>query len=1021
MNFLKKVWKISCKNLIRIVMFGFVGGGTSVFASDKLQNLPIDWSQFDLPVLLIEPDSGVILDANGAAQRFYGYPDLTRKKIQEINTFTSEQVAQERKIALEEGRNYFIFRHRLANNEIKKVEVFVSTIDYQGRKSLLSLIVPIDKLELSKEASQHYQTILEKSLDEQEKAIHQSRQLRLWLMLFALAVLTLLVVYLYLNLKKNQRLQQNLLQTQSQLKATLDALPDLLFELDEEGMFLNFHAANKELLYLSPEDFLGKHVQECLPQKIAELTQQNIDSMKQTGQIKHKQYQIEINGKTEYFELSASIKQNPAGQNTFIFVSRNNTDRIQAEAKLVRNEQNLRFISENISEVLWLRDMETGKVEYVSSVYETLWGQSRESLYEDNSRFLDPIHQEDKLQVIDSYENMSKRGKFENTYRIYSSDNEIHWIHARGSLITDHTTGRVLEVGRATDITDLKQKESELELAASVFQSAREAIVITHPDSTIIEVNQAFTEITGYSREEALGQKTNFLKSNKHSKGFYKNLWKSLLKNGYWTGEIWNIKKSGDYYPQLTTISTVFDENDPSQPLHFVVLFSDISEQKQHQQQLENLANFDDLTGLPNRRLLSDHLHRAIIGSERSNDLIAIAFIDLDGFKAFNDQFGHDRGDDLLIQISAKMSNILRKTDTLSRIGGDEFVVIFEEIADKLELIPLLERLLASIREINIEFVHKVQISASIGVTLYPDDKVDAEQLIRHADQAMYQAKRQGKDQYAFFDIEKELAIQSNQDWLNAIKSALRNNEFVLHYQPQVNMKTGAIQGVEALIRWQHPQEGLRYPNDFLPILSGWPIEIDIDFWVIRQALIQLNNWQGTDKQDFTISINVSGQLLLTESFIEDLLAILKDYPEHLYQHLEIEVLESQALADLKQVSQVINSCQEMGIKFALDDFGTGYSSLTYLRYLPANLVKIDQSFVRDMLTDNEDRAIVDGIIGLAAAFNRKVIAEGVETREIGQYLIENGCELGQGYGIAKPMPINQVDDWVESWKSSTW
>ncbi|WP_165395009.1 diguanylate cyclase domain-containing protein [Thiomicrorhabdus indica] len=826
------------KSSLRILILSLLAFNNTALASDNLQSLPVDWSKIDLPALLIEPDSGVILDANSAAKRFYGYPELTSKTIQEINTFTSKQVAEERQKALEEGRNYFIFRHKLASGEIKKVEVFVSSIRYQGRKRLLSLIVPIDKLELSEGASQHYQTILEKSLDEQAQAIYQNRQIKFWLMGVALSILAFLTLYLYRTLLKTKHLQKHLVQTQSQLKATLNALPDLLFELDEQGVFLDFHASNRDQLYLPPKSFLGKHIKECLPPKIAELTQQNIDSMRQTGQIKHKQYQIEINGNTEYFELSASIKQNPAGENTFIFVSRNNTDRIRAEAKLARNEQNLRFISENISEVLWLRDFESGKIEYVSSVYETLWGQSRESLYEDNSRFLDSIHEEDRQGVIDSYKNLSINNSLENIYRILSSDNQVHWINARMRVIANPTTGKLLEVGRATDITDLKHKESELELAASVFQSAREAIVITLPDSTIIEVNHAFTEITGYSREEALGQKTNFLKSNKHSKGFYKNLWKSLLQNGYWTGEIWNIKKSGDYYPQLTTISTVFDENDPSQPLHFVVLFSDISEQKQHQQQLENLANFDDLTGLPNRRLLSDHLHRAIIGSERSNDLIAIAFIDLDGFKAFNDQFGHDRGDDLLIQISAKMSNILRKTDTLSRIGGDEFVVIFEEIADKLELIPLLERLLASIREINIEFVHKVQISASIGVTLYPDDKVDAEQLIRHADQAMYQAKRQGKDQYAFFDIEKELAIQSNQDWLNAIKSALGNNEFVLHYQPQVNMKTGAIQGVEALIRWQHPQEGLRYPNDFLPILSGWPIEIDIDFWVIRQVHI---------------------------------------------------------------------------------------------------------------------------------------------------------------------------------------
>ncbi len=572
------------------------------------------------------------------------------------------------------------------------------------------------------------------------------------------------------------------------------------------------------------------------------------------------------------------------------------------------------------------------------------------------------------------------------------------------------------------NIARLEAAEDRLSLAASVFTHAREGIIITDAGGTIVDVNETFSKITGYSREEALGQNPRMLKSGRQDPEVYAAMWKSLAEKGHWYGEVWNRRKDGEVYAEMLTISVV--KNAGGEAQHYVALFTDITPMKEHQQQLEHIAHYDALTNLPNRVLLADRLSQAISQSQRRGQPLALLYLDLDGFKTINDCYGHNVGDELLIALAQRMKAVLRDGDTLARIGGDEFVAVLIDLYLQRDHELVLSRLLQAVAapvKLN-ETV--LQVSASIGVTLYPQDGSDADQLMRHADQAMYQAKQAGKNRYHLFDVAQDAVIQSRHDDLEEIRRALDQRQFVLYYQPQVNMSSGEVIGAEALIRWQHPERGLLPPAAFLPIVESHPISVELGEWVIDTALSQLSEWHSAG-MDIPISVNVGARQLQHGNFVANLTRLLSGHPSVLPGSLKLEVLETSALEDMAYVSEVMRACGEMGVRFALDDFGTGYSSLIYLKRLPVDMLKIDQSFVRNMLADPEDLAIVDGVMGLASAFHHRVIAEGVETIQHGELLLSLGCQLAQGYVIARPMPAAEFPDWVANWHTdpywTTW
>lgn len=600
--------------------------------------------------------------------------------------------------------------------------------------------------------------------------------------------------------------------------------------------------------------------------------------------------------------------------------------------------------------------------------------------------------------------------------RLYwRADQTQFWGHLTGRVFIDAEQSRNGLVGVIADISERKQVEEKLHLIASVFTHAREGITITAADGTIIDVNESFTRITGYSRDEVVGKNPRVLKSEHHNPEFYAAMWRAILEQGHWSGEIWNRRKNGEFYAEMLTISAVRDEKGMTE--HYVALFTDITPLKEHEKQLEQMAHYDVLTTLPNRVLLADRLRQAMVQAMRRSRQLAVVYIDLDGFKTVNDMYGHKTGDQLLVALAGRMRQTLRESDTLARLGGDEFVAVLSDQEEVASCVPMLNRLLTAASQPVVIEGESLQVSASLGVAFYPQtEDADADQLLRQADQAMYQAKLAGKNRYHVFNAERDRHIRGQHESLEHIRAAIVANEFELHYQPKVNMRTGRVIGAEALIRWRHPERGLLPPSVFLPVVEEHPLSVTLGQWVFEAAVAQVRRWRG-EGLDLPVSVNVGAFQLQQRDFVLRLRQLLQANLEIRPGDLEIEVLETSALEDLARVSQVIEECRELGVRFALDDFGTGYSSLNYLKRLAVDELKIDQSFVRDMLDDPDDLTILEGIVSLATAFRREVIAEGVETVEHGTLLLQLGCECAQGYGIARPMRGESVPAWVKAWR----
>ena len=804
--------------------------------------------------------------------------------------------------------------------------------------------------------------------------------------------------------------------SERQLTATLDAIPDLLFEVNLEGRYLACHAPLAHLLIAPVADLLGRTVEDVMPPAAARTVLEALREANLHEISNGRQLELPLAGGVHWFELSVARKPVAADEEArFIVISHDVTARKKTELALQRSENYARAIVQTSpvcvklvardGTLLAMNPAGLAMVEAASAA--SVVGQNVYAL-------ITPEHQA-AFRAFNERICNGESGSLE--FEIIGLKGSRRWVHSRASPFAEDGGSPQVHLAITQDITDSKLAQKKLQLAASVFTHAREGIMITDAAGTIIEANDTFTRITGYSREEAIGQNPRILKSGRQSPEFYAVMWKALAEKSDWSGEVWNRRKNGEIYAQMLTVSAVRDTE--GKTLHYVALFSDITPMKEHQRQLEHVAHYDVLTSLPNRLLLADRLKQAILQSQRHQSLLAVVYLDLDGFKAVNDTHGHNVGDELLATLSLRMKEALRKGDTLARIGGDEFVAVLTDLAAADDCHPLLARLLhaasskvtASLGQASVE----LQVSASAGVTLYPQDNIDADLLLRHADQAMYVAKQSGKNRYHLFDVAQDTAVKSRHESLDHIRQALERQEFVLYYQPKVNMQTGAVEGAEALIRWQHPEHGLLPPSTFLSVIEDDDISIDVGEWVIRTALAQMKAWNAAGL-NLPVSVNIGARQLQSEGFATRLHHLLDDCPDVEPGKLQLEVLETSALEDISNVGTVINACRSMGVSFALDDFGTGYSSLTYLKHLPVETLKIDQTFVRDMIEDPNDLAIVNGVIGLARAFGRQVIAEGVETAVHRDLLLSIGCQMAQGYGIAKPMPAHDLQDWVARW-----
>ncbi|MEC5215527.1 diguanylate cyclase (GGDEF)-like protein/PAS domain S-box-containing protein [Actimicrobium sp. GrIS 1.19] len=578
-----------------------------------------------------------------------------------------------------------------------------------------------------------------------------------------------------------------------------------------------------------------------------------------------------------------------------------------------------------------------------------------------------------------------------------------------------NTRGKIIGASMiARDITAQKRAEARLQLTARVFSSTHEGILITDANGLIVEVNESFLRISGYRRDELLGQSPLMFSSSRQGPEVRATMWAQLSATGSCQGEAWSRRKDGQAYAGLLSINSIRDNAGRVQ--NYVALVADITPLRAKQEELERLLHFDPLTKLANRILLGDRLQQAMLQARRAQQPVTVLYLDLDRFKLVNDTYGHDIGDQVLVAVSHHMLEVIRDTDTLARMGGDEFVVVLQGVGTAACSDALVGRILRACARPVVIGKLVLQVSASIGMTVFPDDEADADQLIRHADQAMFIAKREGRNRIYHFDPALEAGIQLRNVQLSRIAQAIVTDELVLFYQPKVNMRLGTVTGMEALIRWRHPERGLLPPAAFLPVMQDDPLETTLGEWVILQALAQMSRWQA-DGLRLPVSVNIAASQLLLPDFAVRLGLLLERFPDVDPGDLELEILETSALHDLHAVAALMQACHALGVHFAIDDFGTGYSALTYLRRLPAETLKIDQTFVRDMLIDHDDLAIVQSVIALADVFQRSVIAEGVESMEIGERLLDLGCDIAQGYAIARPLEAAAIPEWLVNWQ----
>lgn len=620
--------------------------------------------------------------------------------------------------------------------------------------------------------------------------------------------------------------------------------------------------------------------------------------------------------------------------------------------------------------------------------------------------WLRQVHPEDRANALTQMAAVHTEKKAIHEYRFRRKNGTVVWLRDDLKLLFDDK-GRALEViGAWHDITEIKQAEVELRRSAAVFENMQDGVVITDLASKVTAVNPAFCQITGYDRDEVLGKDIKLLRSGRHDPAFYHALWTELLETGHWRGEIWNRRKNGEIYPQWLSISAV--KNEFNLPSHYVGVFTDISQLKQSQERLEHLAHFDPLTRLPNRTLIQARLKHALELAQRHSHRVAVLFVDLDRFKTVNDSLGHPAGDELLLAVAKRLGGRLREEDCLGRLGGDEFLVVLEQIQDPRHCVEVALTLIRLLQQpFTLAGGQEVFIGASIGISLFPDDAVSVTHLIQHADSAMYLAKNQGRNTYRFYTEDLTRQADNRLKLEIRLRRALDKGEFVLYYQPLISSVKQEVVGMEALLRWQDPEQGLIAPGDFIPLAEETGLIVPLSEWVLNTACVQAKIWLDTGQAPVYVAVNLSpvqfrGQEVVTQ--VRSALA-RSGLPAH---YLELEITEGILMEQAEQTLVTLMNLKTLGVGLAVDDFGTGYSSLAYLKRFPLDKLKIDRSFVDGLSGDNNDQAIVKAIIAMGQNLGITTLAEGVETQQQFEALRALGCQFCQGYFFGKPFPAER-------------
>lgn len=654
----------------------------------------------------------------------------------------------------------------------------------------------------------------------------------------------------------------------------------------------------------------------------------------------------------------------------------------------------------------WDWDIEKNTLWWSDVIYR-IFGLYRHEFDGTYDSFLELVHPDDREYVkrtIDSTLHLKKPFIIE--HRIVQSNGSEKIVCNQAEVIFNSAGIPVRILGTIQDITESINTETELKLADIVFKNTLEGIAITNVEGTILSVNPAFTTITGYSANEAIGKNPRILKSDHHDDEFYKNMWAELLEKDHWHGEIWNRKKSGEAYYEWLTIVAIKDVD--GKPCNYVSVFRDITEIREKDEHILHMAYHDPLTNLPNRLLFHDRLQQALSFAHRHPRIIAIMFIDLDRFKIINDTLGHNIGDILLQSVASRLKDAVRQNDTVSRLGGDEFIILLSEIEKVQDAALVAQKILHLLSTSFVVHGHELNITASIGISIYPDDGNDVQTLMKKADTAMYHAKEQGKNAYQFYKENMNTMLFERILLENNLHRAIERNEFLLYYQPKIDTTSWKICGVEVLLRWQHSEMGLVGPSRFIPIAEETNLIIPIGEWVLRAACTQCMLWNKEGLPLLSVAVNLSGRQLKHQNLLETIRKILEETgfnPEY----LELELTESVIMHQAEKITETLHKLKAMGIKISIDDFGTGYSSLSYLKRFPIDKLKIDQSFVRDVTTDADDSAIVTAIIAIAQSLKLKIVAEGVETADQLAFLKSMQCDEVQGFYFSRPLSTDET------------
>lgn len=809
------------------------------------------------------------------------------------------------------------------------------------------------------------------------------------------------------DITESRKNQEQLVESERRFHAIFDTVRDGIVVANQASkQIIEVNPAISKMIGYTQDELVGMTVEDIHPkERLTDILEQFDRQARGEIAIAADTPVQRKDGSIFYADIStASLNLNE--QPCLLGLFRDTTEQKEAEQQLANTEVEWVQAMDQFDDAIYIIDLNRQLVRANQTFYRMIHSDPEHCIGMDIDKLVHTRGEAGDCPICQSLRD-KKEGNFileaDDSHNLSGRPLEVRIKHVQN--VSGEISGMLVSMH---DLSHSRKTAERLKLMASIFDNTSEAILVTDANANIIEINQSFIDITGCSREEVIGQNPRIWKSGRHDVSFYQNMWHSLSKTGKWRGEIWNRRKNGEIFPVWQNISSIHDQS--GQLIHYISIFSDISQVKQAQRQLDHLSQHDALTDLPNRTLLNERLERSINHSQRLGSQLAIIFIDLDGFKFINDSFGYQAGDTLLRGIAEMLMSSIRQDDTVARISSDEFVLLLEDVNELRDIIQIAEKLLIKTKEPIALNNQDITVTASLGICLYPQDGKSAAELLKNANAAMYKAKEDGGDNFQFYSTELTQSVFERVLLESNLHQALKQNEFVLYYQPQFNLETGQVVGVEALIRWQQPQLGQISPDRFIPLAEDSGLIIPIGNWVLHEACRQAKTWLDQGFDFGRIAVNVSGLQIQRGGVAEKVIDALKA-SELPASFLELEVTEGFIMKNSDKAIQQLEALRQVGVVIAIDDFGTGYSSLSYLKKLPIDKLKIDQSFVHDIPNDTDDMAICAAIVALGKNLGMTVIAEGVEKEEQAKSLQKIGCDEVQGFLYSKPISANKFEN----------